>query len=101
MIQNFPFSEIISAFIFGGGVWFWQNVKTRREKKKSDVSNFNTNFSDMIDAQNKLMEQNQKLVEQVMNKNREIVELQNRVVELEKKIKCLEIKIEKFTNQNK
>ncbi len=98
--MKFPLSELIAAFASGFTMWFWQNYKTKRERKKIDFENLNGSFEAMIQSQKRLMEQNESLINQLLIKEEQNADLRKEVDELKQKVRNLEHKLNKYIKDN-
>jgi hypothetical protein len=85
-------SEIITMFLSGGVVWFWNNAKTKRDIRKIDFQNYNETVKELLNH-------NEILVQEIVKLQKLIIENNNEISILKMTIKQLECKITKLENK--
>jgi hypothetical protein len=59
--------ELITLLVGGGVAWFWQRVKTRKERKSDDFTFLSDGFTKMQEGIRSLTEQNNELMQRLVD----------------------------------
>jgi chromosome segregation ATPase len=89
--------ELITLFVGGFATWFWQRLKTRRERKESDLKLINESINPLIESVRILTTHNSELAQKVVTVSEQNLRYLNEVISLKGKVQDLEYTIKKLT----
>lgn len=89
--------ELITLFAGGFATWVWQRLKTRRERKESDLKLINEAINPLIESVRTLTSHNSELAQKVVNVSEQNLRYLNEIISLKGKVQDLEYTIKKLT----
>jgi chromosome segregation ATPase len=89
--------ELVTLFIGGFATWLWQHLKTRRERKESDLKLINDTINPLIESIRTLTTHESELAQKVVAGSEQSLRYMNEIISLKGKVQDLEHTIKKLT----
>jgi chromosome segregation ATPase len=89
--------ELITLLVGGFATWLWQRLKTRRERKESDLKLINEAINPLVESVRILTSHNSELAQKVVTGSEQNLRYLNEIISLKGKVQDLEYTIKKLT----